>query len=97
MNGYFSGTTLPVTSQIPNTSHFTNGTTSIRPSVSFMALTRAQAQERDQQVPKNIFNPLTDQGRDIIGSRLTGITRNPASNNRNFLLGGNIWNTQKGK
>ena len=56
-----------------------------------MALTRTQAKERDKQVPKNIFNPMTDQGLDIIGSRLHGLAKHPTTNNRNFLLGGNAW------
>ena len=64
--GQFSGRTLPIMS-IPNTSQYTTNMSAIRPSVSFLGMTRYQAQEKLSQVPKSIFNPLTDQRADVTG------------------------------
>ena len=40
---------------------------SVRPSTSFMGLSRKEAIERQSQVPRSIFNPLTDQMTGIVG------------------------------
>ena len=42
-------------------------TDAVRPSTSFMGLSRKEAIARLSQVPKNLFNPLTDQMTSIVG------------------------------
>ena len=39
----------------------------VRPSTSFMGVSRKEAIARHSQVPKNLFNPLTDQMTSIVG------------------------------
>ena len=71
---------------VPNTSQYTTNMSAIRPSVSFVGMSRMQAQEKLSQVPKNIFNPLTDQRADITGMPLPDMRSRYATNNRNFQL-----------
>ena len=40
---------------------------SVRPSSSFITVSRKQAIEKHSQVPTNLFNPLTDQMKSIVG------------------------------
>ena len=40
---------------------------SVRPSTTFMGVSRKEAIAKHQQVPKNLFNPLTDQMTQIVG------------------------------
>lgn len=42
---------------------------SVRPSTSFMSVSRKVAQQKHSQVPKNLFNPLTDQMTAIVGHK----------------------------
>ena len=49
-------------------------------------MTRYQAQEKLSQVPKNIFNPLTDQRADVTGVEMPEMRSRYATNNRNFQL-----------
>ena len=39
----------------------------VRPSTSFIGVSRKEAIARHSQVPKNLFNPLTDQMTSIVG------------------------------
>ena len=50
---------------------------SVRPSTSFMGVSRKEAIAKHSQVPKNLFNPLTDQMTSIVGHADERVSLNP--------------------